>query len=70
MLQCNDPDARLRGIRVLFLGGNGLHTKIPTNCSDFISPFLVGCFLESPRTKRRIELFRALGTRRPLIEET
>jgi len=61
----------LAGVRVLFLGGNGLHTKIPTNCSDFIRPLLVGCFPKNRQESNEdIEAFRALGTRRPLIEET
>jgi uncharacterized membrane protein YeaQ/YmgE (transglycosylase-associated protein family) len=45
------------------LDGSGLHTQIPTNWSDYIGAFLVGLFAKNPT-------FRALGTRRPLIEET
>jgi hypothetical protein len=60
----------LAGVRVLFLGGNGLHTKIPTNCSDFIGPFLVGWFPKNRQESNEELSIRALGTRRPLIEET
>ena len=54
------PDCGHRGF---ILDGNGLHTQILTNWSDYIAAFLVGLLAKNPT-------FRALGTRRPLIEET
>jgi hypothetical protein len=59
------------GVGVLFLGGNNLQTKIPTNWSDYIRSW----WAASPRSptaeiRQETERFRAFGTRRPPIEES
>jgi hypothetical protein len=51
------------------LGGSGLRTQIPTNWSDFIPPILGGLMDRQEPDRYEPDRF-ALGTRRPLIEET